>query len=57
LDQGCALTADSLRAFPGKGVMEARAGRDRAAAQGGCQAQMERDILKIAAVFFAKESM
>jgi len=51
------LTADSLRAFPGKGVMKPEQAEIERLRKEVAKLKMERDILKIAAVFFAKESM
>ena len=48
--------SDPAQAFPGHGQMKPEQIGDRAAAARGQQAEGERDILKKAAAFFAKEA-
>jgi len=48
------LKVDPQQAFPGKGVNEARAGRNRAATQGSCQAQNGARHPEKSRAFFAK---
>ena len=51
------LTADSQQAFPGKGVMKPEQAEIERLRKEVAKLKMERDILKKAAAFFAKESM
>lgn len=49
--------ADSLRAFPGKGVMKPEQAEIERLRKEVAKLKMKRDILKKSAAFFAKESM
>jgi len=49
--------ADPQQAFPGKGVMKSEAAEIERLKKENAKLRMERDILKKAAAFFAKESM
>lgn len=51
------LTADPLQAFPGKGVMKPEQAEVERLRKEVAKLKMEREILKRAAAFFAKESM
>jgi transposase len=51
------LAADPKQAFPGKGVMKAEQAEIDRLKKESAKLRMERDILKKAAVYFAKESM
>ena len=51
------LKADSQHAFPGKGVMKPEQAEIERLRREVAKLKMERDILKKAAAFFAKESM
>jgi len=51
------LTADSLQAFPNKGVMKPEQAAIERLRKEGAKHKIERDILKNAATFFANESM
>lgn len=51
------LKADSQQAFPGKGVMKPEHAEIERLRKEDAKLKMERDILKKAAAFFAKESM
>lgn len=51
------LAADPQQAFPGKGVMKPEAAEIERLKKEVAKLRMERDILKKAAAFFAKESM
>lgn len=51
------LTADPQQAFPGKGVMKPEQAEIEWLRKEVAKLKMERDILKKAAAFFAKESM
>lgn len=51
------LGADPQHAFPGKGVMKPEAAEIERLKKEVAKLRMERDILKKAAAFFAKESM
>ena len=51
------LKADSQHAFPGKGVMKPEQAEIERLRKEVAKLKMERDILKKAAAFFAKESM
>lgn len=51
------LKADSQQAFPGKGVMKPEQAEIERLRKEVAKLKMERDILKKAAAFFAKESM
>ena len=51
------LAADPRQAFPGKGVMKPEAAEIERLKKEVAKLRMERDILKKAAAFFAKESM
>ena len=50
-------TADSQEAFPGKGVMKPEQAEIDRLRKEVAKLKMERDILKKAAAYFAKESM
>ncbi len=51
------LKADSQQAFPGKGMMKPEQAEIERLRKEVAKLKMERDILKKAAAFFAKESM
>jgi transposase len=51
------LAADPQQAFPGKGVMKPEQAEIERLKKEVAKLRMERDILKKAAAFFAKESM
>lgn len=51
------LAADPQQAFPGKGVMKPEAAEIERLRKEVAKLKMERDILKKAAAYFAKESM
>lgn len=51
------LTADPQQALPGKGVMKPEQAEIERLRKEVAKLKMERDILKKAAAFFAKESM
>lgn len=51
------LAADPQQAFPGKGVMKPEAAEIDRLKKEVTKLRMERDILKKAAAYFAKESM
>lgn len=51
------LAADPQQAFPGKGVMKPEQAEIDRLKKGVIKLRMERDILKKAAAYFAKESM
>ena len=51
------LTADPQRAFPGKGVIKPEQAEIDRLRKEVAKLKMERDILKKAAAYFAKESM
>lgn len=51
------LAADPQQAFPGKGLMKSEAAEIERLKKENAKLRMERDILKKAAAFFAKESM
>lgn len=51
------LAADPQQAFPGKGVMKPEQAEIERLKKEVAKLRMERDILKNAAAFFAKESM
>lgn len=51
------LAADPQQAFPGKGVMKPEQAEIERLRKEVAKLKMERDILKKAAAFFAKESM
>ena len=51
------LAGDSQNAFPGKGVMKPEAAEIERLKKEVAKLRMERDILKKAAAYFAKESM
>ena len=51
------LAGDAQHAFPGKGVMKPEAAEIERLKKEVAKLRMERDILKKAAAFFAKESM
>ena len=51
------LAADPQQAFPGKGVMKPEQGELDRLRKEVAKLKMERDILKKAAAYFAKESM
>jgi transposase len=51
------LAGDPQHAFPGKGVMKPEAAEIERLKKEVAKLRMERDILKKAAAFFAKESM
>lgn len=51
------LAGDPRHAFPGKGVMKPEAAEIERLKKEVAKLRMERDILKKAAAFFAKESM
>lgn len=51
------LTADPQQAFPGKGVMKPEQAEIDRLRKEVAKLKMERDILKKAAAYFAKESM
>ncbi len=51
------LAADPKEAFPGKGVMKPEAAEIERLKREVAKLKMERDILKKAAAYFAKESM
>jgi transposase len=51
------LGADPQRAFPGQGVMKPEQAEIDRLKRENAKLRMERDILKKAAAFFAKESM
>jgi transposase len=51
------LAADPKQAFPGKGVMKAEQAEIDRLKKESAKLRMERDILKKAAAYFAKESM
>ena len=51
------MVADPLQAFPGKGVMKPEQAEIDRLRKEVAKLKMERDILKKAAAYFAKESM
>ncbi|GBG03652.1 transposase [Azospira sp. I13] len=51
------LSADPQQAFPGQGVMKAEQAEIERLRREVAKLKMERDILKKAAAYFAKESM
>jgi len=51
------LAADPQQAFPGKGVMKSEVAEIERLKKENAKLRMERDILKKAAAYFAKESM
>ena len=51
------LAADPQQAFPGKGVMKPEQAEIERLKKEVAKLKMERDILKKAAAYFAKESM
>ena len=51
------LAADPQQAFPGKGVMKPEQAELERLKKENAKLRMERDILKKAAAYFAKESM
>lgn len=51
------LAADPQQAFPGKGVMKPEAAEVERLRKEVAKLKMERDILKKAAAYFARESM
>ncbi len=51
------VAADAQQAFPGQGVMKPEAAEIERLKKENAKLRMERDILKKAAAYFAKESM